>query len=43
MAARHGLTADEACRRLERVAASLGISDTLLADLIVLEEIRDRC
>ena len=40
MAARHQITAEEARRRLERIAASLGISDTLLASLIALGEAR---
>jgi hypothetical protein len=43
MAARHRITAEEARRRLERIAASLGISNTLLAGLIVLGESHDRC
>ena len=41
MAARHHITAEEARRRLERIAASLGISDELLASLIVLAETRE--
>ena len=42
MAARHCITAEAARRRLEHIAVSLGISNALLASLIVLGESRDR-
>jgi len=42
MAAWHCITAGEARARLERIAVSLGISDALLASLIILGESRDR-
>ena len=41
MAARHAITAEEARRRLARIAASLDVSESLLAGLIVFGEIRD--
>jgi hypothetical protein len=35
LVARHGITAEEARWRLDRVAAFVSISDTLLAELIL--------
>jgi len=40
LVARHGITAEEARWRLDRVAAFVSISDTELAELVLLGETR---